>query len=79
MKGPKALPIRGVLYRKYPNDFQVGRRSENSSGGYFLLNSFKEKPSTEVLDDLFYQDSDIRDKNLSFLDRLKKQIPNFGS
>lgn len=33
----------------------------------------------DVLDELYMEDSEVRDENLSFLDRLKKQVPNFGN
>jgi hypothetical protein len=35
--------------------------------------------SRAELEALFYADSEIRDKDLTFLDRLKKQAPNFGN
>jgi hypothetical protein len=33
----------------------------------------------DVLDELYMEDSETRDENLTFLDRLKKQVPNFGN
>ena len=76
MRGPNLLPLRGLLYRKYPDNFKVARRLD--SGEYVLLKSYKHKPSREELEILFFEDSKERDKYLSFLDRLKRQIPNFG-
>lgn len=77
MRGPNLLPVRGLLYRKYPDNFKVARRLD--SGQYVLLKSYEQKPVREELELLFFEDSKERDKDLSFLDRLKKQIPNFGN
>lgn len=76
LKGPNALAVRGLLYRKYPGDFQLARRLDD--GSYVVLKSMSTNPSQKELDDLFYKDSEVRDKSLSFFDRLKTQIPNFG-
>eukprot|EP00596_Hydrurales_sp_CCMP1899_P005903 CAMPEP_0119048302 /NCGR_PEP_ID=MMETSP1177-20130426/58195_1 /TAXON_ID=2985 /ORGANISM="Ochromonas sp, Strain CCMP1899" /LENGTH=229 /DNA_ID=CAMNT_0007024005 /DNA_START=241 /DNA_END=930 /DNA_ORIENTATION=+ len=77
MRGPGALPVRGILYRQYPNVFKAARRLDQ--GGYVLLNTYETKPSRDLLDELYMEDSETRDENLSFLDRLKKQVPNFGN
>jgi hypothetical protein len=125
MRGPGALPVRGILYRQYPNVFKAARRLDQ--GGYVLLNTYETKPSRyylsitvcimykdiseyicirayrcifqdickllnvvmfiilctsfhrDILDELYMEDSETRDENLSFLDRLKKQVPNFGN
>lgn len=76
-KGPSALPVRGIIMRKYPRPFQIGRRLDQ--GGYVELKTYEKEPLRPVIDKLFFEDSEIRDKNLSLLDRLKKQVPNFGN
>lgn len=147
-RGPGSLPVRGLIYRKFPGPFQVSlsyafyyhslcvncasinrltatlmicpllllihfciyafirlfvclfvcvyvclfvcllfamvlhlkiaRRLDR--GGYVLLKEFDEVlPSRQELDQIFFDDSAERDKSLSFLDRIKKQVPNFGS
>ena len=75
MRGPSGLSIRGILYREYPNDFLIARRLDN--GYYTLLASSKTLPSINALNKIFYDDSVVRDKGLSLIDRLKKSIPNF--
>ena len=75
-KGPGTppLPVRGLLYRKYPEDFTVTRKLDN--GDQVILRNFKEKPPTrEQLENIFFEDSKERDKDLSLIDRLKKQVP----
>ena len=75
-KGPGTppLPIRGLLYRKYPDDYIVTRKLDN--GDQVILQQYKEKPpAREELERLFFDDSEERDKDLSLIDRLKKQIP----
>ena len=76
MKGPGALPVRGVLYRQYPHQFKAARRLDG--GGYVVLKSFDTLPTRDELERLFFDDSKERDKSLTFLDRLKKQIPRLG-
>ena len=72
--GTPPLPIRGLLYRRYPDDFIVTRKLDN--GDQVILNSYKHKPPTrEELEKIFFEDSEERDKGLSLIDRLKKQIP----
>lgn len=44
-----------------------------------LLDSYSTKPQRDELEKLYMDDSKVRDKNLSMLDRLKKQVPNFGN
>ena len=56
---------------------QAARRLDK--GGYVLLNTYPTKPLRDELETLYMEDSKIRDKNLSLLDRLKKQVPNFGN
>ena len=75
MRGPSGLSIRGILYREYPSDFLIARRLDN--GYYTLLASSKTLPSINALNKIFYDDSVVRDKGLSLIDRLKKSIPNF--
>jgi hypothetical protein len=76
MKGyDGVLPVRGVLFRCYPDKFQVGRRLDE--GGYVLIRQFEYKPSREELEMVFKEDSTERDKNLSFQQRLQKMIPQF--
>jgi len=76
MKGPGAMSIRGLLYRKYPGDFKLARRLED--GKYIILKTLSSKPSQSEMEEVFYNDSIERDKNLSFFDRIKTQIPSFG-
>ncbi len=78
VKGPNALPLRGVLFRQYPGDYLAGRRLEGSAG-YIVVASWPERPSREEIERVFYEDSEKRDKDLTFLQRLKKQVPNFGN
>merc|ERR1711871_694877 len=76
MKGyDGVLPVRGVLFRCYPDKFQVGRGLDE--GGYVLIRQFEYKPSREELEMVFKEDSTERDKNLSFQQRLQKMIPQF--
>jgi hypothetical protein len=56
---------------------QIGRRLDQ--GGYALIAALDELPPRAELEALFYADSVNRDKDLTFLDRLKKQVPNFGN
>jgi len=72
----KTNKIIGILYRQYPFDFKAGRRLDE--GGYVTIGTFDESPSRVALEQLFYEDSEIRDKDLSFTERLRRQIPNFG-
>jgi hypothetical protein len=37
-----------------------------------VIGRFAAKPPRKELEDLFFKDSEERDKNLSFIDRLKK-------
>ena len=47
-------------------------------GGYVTIGTFEARPIRQELDALFFEDSQQRDRGLSFLDRLKKQLPNLG-
>lgn len=44
-----------------------------------LLKAYDTRPLRSELETLYMDDSKIRDRNLSMLDRLKKQVPNFGN
>lgn len=79
MRGPGAMPVRGLVYRKYPGPFQYCRRLDG--GGYVLLKEVfdGQMPPRDELEELFFNDSKERDKDLSFVDRLKRQVPNFGN
>ena len=57
--------------------FQAARRLDK--GGYVLLKAYDTRPLRSELETLYMDDSKIRDRNLSMLDRLKKQVPNFGN
>jgi hypothetical protein len=70
MKGPGLLPIKGVLLRAYPGPFITARKIDQ--GGREIIGKFDKKPERKFLDDLFFQDSEVRDKDLSFFDRIKK-------
>lgn len=77
-RGPGALPVRGLAYRQYPGPYLVCRRLD--VGGYVLLKEYADSmPPRPELEELFMEDSKVRDKDLSLLDRLKKQVPNFGN
>ena len=79
MKGQLALPVRGLLYRKYPGDYMVGRRLDGPiAGEYVVIATYPTRPSRAQLEIDFFEDSRERDKDLSLVDRLKKVIPNFG-
>ena len=72
--GTPPLPIRGLLYRKYPEDYIVTRKLDN--GDQVILQQYKDKaPTRDQLEKLFFDDSEERDRDLSLIDRLKKQIP----
>jgi hypothetical protein len=77
MKGPNGLPCRGILYRQYPNEYVTGRRLDN--GDYIILDTFVDKPDRSRLEEIFFEDSRIRDASLSFTDKLKRFVPNFGN
>jgi hypothetical protein len=79
MRGPGALPVRGIAYRQYPGPFLLCRRLD--VGGYVLLKEYEgdRMPPRNELEELFMEDSKVRDKDLTLLDRLKKQVPNFGN
>jgi hypothetical protein len=68
-----ALPVRGLLYRSYPAQFQAGRRLD--AGGYVTLASYSEKPSRGDLEKLFLEDSKTRDGQLSMKEMLQKLVP----
>ena len=70
------LPVRGILFREYPNPWLAGRRLD--VGGYTLLQTFASKPPRPVLDEIFMEDSRVRDRDLTFAQRLQKLAPNFG-
>jgi len=78
VKGPNALPVRGLLYRQFPGDWLAARRLEGDAG-YVVLASWAERPPREEIERVFFDDSVQRDKNLTFLQRLQKQVPNFGN
>ena len=73
MRGPNALPVRGILYRVYPGNYIAGRRKDG--GGYIKLKEYAYKPSRAELEDLFYEDSEIRDANLTMKQRIMRMIP----
>lgn len=75
MRGPNGLSIRGLLYKQYPDDYIIARRLDN--GIYNILSISKTLPVINDLNKIFYDDSVVRDRGLSLLDRLKKSIPNF--
>jgi hypothetical protein len=77
MRGPGALPVRGLQYRKFPGPFRIGRRLDD--GNYVLLKEYDTKPSREQLETLFFEDSKVRDKDVGFLERIRRQIPQFGN
>lgn len=52
---------------------QAARRLD--IGGYTVLKSFATKPIRSELDELFFEDSKIRDKDLSLMDRMRRLIP----
>mmetsp|Transcript_34936 Transcript_34936/g.69831 ORF Transcript_34936/g.69831 Transcript_34936/m.69831 type:complete len:314 (+) Transcript_34936:31-972(+) len=70
MKGPGLLPVKGYMLRQYPDPFKVARRTDE--GGKQVLDTYAEKPARAVLDDLFYKDSEERDKDLGLFERLKR-------
>ena len=72
--GTPPLPVRGLLYRKYPEDYIVTRKLDN--GDQVILQQYKDRaPTRDQLEKLFFDDSEERDRDLSLIDRLKKQIP----
>lgn len=77
MKGPGALPCRGILFRQYPNSYVTARRLDN--GDYIILDNFKDKPQRSQLEEIFFEDSKVRDASMSFTDKLKRFVPNFGN
>ena len=77
MKGPGFVPCRGILFRQYPNSYVTARRLDN--GDYIILDNFKDKPQRSQLEEIFFDDSEIRDSSLSFIDKLKRFVPNFGN
>lgn len=77
MKGPGGLPCRGILHRQYPNQYVAARRLDN--GDYVILQTYKDKPDRATLETVFFEDSKIRDSTLSFTDKLKRFVPNFGN
>ena len=70
MKGPGLLPIKGVLRRTYPGDWVVGRRMD--AGVFEVLKTAASRPAQDEITELFFKDSEIRDKDLSLFDRLKR-------
>lgn len=70
------LPVRGILFREYPGPYLAGRRLD--AGGYTELQRYATKPPRAVLDELFMEDSRVRDRDLTFAQRLQKLAPNFG-
>lgn len=76
LKGPGAIPIKGILYRKFPEPFKAVRKL--TDGSYITLALFDTKPSQATLDKVFYDDSKVRDKDVSFIDRLRRQIGSFS-
>lgn len=48
----------------------MGRRID--AGFFEVLEKFENKPAQKELETLFFKDSEVRDKNLSLFDRLKK-------
>jgi hypothetical protein len=77
LKGPSALPCRGILFRQYPNSYVTARRLDN--GDYIILDDFKDKPLRSQLEEIFFDDSKVRDSSLSFIDKIKRFVPNFGN
>lgn len=76
LKGPGAIPIKGILFRKFPSLFKAVRKLID--GSYVLLGTFETKPSQAELDKVYYEDSKVRDKDVSFFDRLRRQIGSFN-
>lgn len=74
LRGPGAMPVRGLLFRQFPSQYKAGRRLDQ--GGYVLLKTYDTKPTRAELEELFFEDSKIRDKDLSFFERLRRQIPS---
>lgn len=79
MRGPAALPCRGILYRQFPGPFIAARRLDGAAGGYVVLAKYDEAPSRKTLEDLFMEDSKERDKGLSFQQRIQRMIPQLPS
>jgi hypothetical protein len=73
MRGPNALPCRGILYRVYPGPFVAARRLDG--GGYVTLATYEAAPSRAVLEELFMEDSRVRDKDLTMQQRVMRMIP----
>jgi len=65
MRGPGGLSVRGILYREYPSDFLIARRLDN--GYYTLLATSKILPLINELNKIYYDDSVVRDKELSLM------------
>lgn len=79
MRGPAALPCRGVLYRQFPGPYIAARRLDGAAGGYVVLAKYTDSPSRKELEDLFMEDSKERDKGLSFQQRIQRMIPQLPS
>jgi len=77
VKGPKSMPVNGLMYRKYPQPFQISRRI--GGGQYVPLKSFTtdDLPKMADVEQIFFDDSAVRDSDLSLFERLKRQLPNF--
>ena len=75
MRGPNALPCRGLLYRAFPDKYKAARRLDG--GGYVVIAEYDKKPIRSQLEEIFLEDSKIRDKDLSLADRAKRYIPSF--
>ena len=73
MRGPGALPCRGVLFREFPGPFIAARRLDQ--GGYVILKEYLKEPSRQELETLFYEDSKERDKDLTIKQRIQRMIP----
>lgn len=76
VKGVGGMSVRGLLFRQFPGEWAVARRLDE--GGYEVLQREATRPDRRRIDAVFLEDSKMRDKDLSFVDRLKKQIPRFG-
>jgi len=70
LKGPGLLPVKGVLLRTFPDPFTVARKVDG--GDREVIATYDDKPERKILEELFFKDSEERDKNLSLFDRLKK-------
>lgn len=74
-KGVGGISVRGLLYRKFPGDWMLARRLE--AGEYEVVAALPNMPERRAVDEALLADSRDRDGGLSFLDRLRKQIPRF--